>query len=129
MRTVLKFNYLFKPVSEGSIKSNTWTLEEIQHGAVEQFLKQLKTYYTIAHREFTGKLDKHGKEIYDSDIIKVPVNKGCKGQYEVIFDEDNGCWDLDRFDDYGFDDFTAWQYAENFEVIGNIYDNPQLMEE
>lgn len=28
-----------------------------------------------------------------------------------------------------YDDFQDWEYWENLEVIGNMYDNPELLEE
>jgi uncharacterized phage protein (TIGR01671 family) len=79
--------------------------------------------------EYTGLKDKNGIEIYESDICKVNTFKGiCIG--EVVFRK--GCfWVL--FEEFNtvknvLDPLHDNSKGTNFEVIGNIYQNPELLQ-
>jgi uncharacterized phage protein (TIGR01671 family) len=74
--------------------------------------------------QFTGLTDKKGKEIYEGDIIKFGSQLGSIS--EVKFIEKNGGFLVkDKFGDW------KWLYdvlgSTNSEVIGNIYENPELL--
>lgn len=82
--------------------------------------------------QFTGLLDKNGKEIYEGDIITV------NGLYPRVVLWDKMTWALmpaEYYHDKYFwvmnlqhPDLDWWeQFADEFEIIGNIYDNPELL--
>ena len=84
--------------------------------------------------QFTGSLYKNGKEIYEGDILKYNFwNKSGIGY--VTFE--NGAFGINQYSKdiemYYHSPFSSWDEPEKdclpfIEVIGNIYQNPELLE-
>lgn len=69
--------------------------------------------------QFTGLKDKKGKEIYEGDIVKVPRNNGYEVT-QILFYE--GMFMLKK------DAVPLIDISHKAEIIGNIYENPELLE-
>lgn len=72
--------------------------------------------------QYTGLTDKDGKKIWENDIVELPDEEGyftCKWEEDAARFVMNGDGLTVDFDNY-------WSYQT--EVIGNIFDNPELLE-
>ena len=85
--------------------------------------------------QYTGLTDKNGTRVFEGDILKI-INK-----YQSPFDDDTNEYtdittDVVHFDDeglcfsYGKSPFLCVvdNVTAEYEVIGNIHDNPELLE-
>lgn len=80
--------------------------------------------------QYTGLKDKNRKEIYEGDIVKVKQIVLMQDIYEVVWNEKIASFeykDGPYIDDYG-DVKPGILYPDACIVIGNIYENPELLE-
>lgn len=70
--------------------------------------------------EYTGLEDKNGKKIFEGDILRVKSRK-TETLCVVVFREG---WFIGITEDNGECEF---RYMADVEIIGNIYDNPDLI--
>lgn len=76
--------------------------------------------------QYTGLTDKNGNRIYENDILNCEV-VGIQYPAKVVFK--NGSFGVaytHRGIDY-FNPFTSFVESVEFEIIGNIHDNPELL--
>ena len=131
------------------IDSGEWVYGNLNYGTIE--IKSIKDSYYISDfdvnpwdkkfypvipesvGQFTGLTDKNGKKIFEGDIIKIVPDYDYSDDYSIskVYSY-NGVFCVD----YHGDDFysTALGFLDDylfdgdFEVIGNIHDNPELLE-
>lgn len=105
----------------GGQKMEHWDLENRNYYAVADS----KEYYEIM--QFTGLADKNGKDIYEGDI----VNSKYYGVGEVWFgtglqgEPADGTYPYEGWC-FGHSEVTAFR-GEDVEVIGNIFENADLL--
>nr|DAG65232.1 MAG TPA: YopX protein [Bacteriophage sp.] len=76
--------------------------------------------------QYTGLTDKNGKKIFEGDILK-NIESGeivdiCYSGCSFRYSYNNSIYG------YGVDDIEKGIVTDEFEVIGNIHDNPELFE-
>lgn len=115
------------------IKFRAWdSLGGKMYSWTELLNQNLKNIFTIPEQcgysimQYTGLKDKNGKEIYEGDVVKVFTNK--EWRIGIIIYEHSG-FTIDVTNNKELE-YGRTSIIENLtEVIGNIYDNPELLEE
>ena len=104
-----------------------YTDRKINH--FEEIREQDKKYCNeFELLQYTGLKDKNGKEIYGGDIIYWSY-----GDFEdnvvVFWDDEHLRWSIYRIvNKLAIDCLYEYSKSDEIEVIGNIYENPELLE-
>ncbi|MDD4820897.1 MAG: YopX family protein [Flavobacteriales bacterium] len=122
-----------------TIKTGQWLYGDLIHNRGKVYVAPVEKFYfdgiTEANFEvdektigqFTETEDLHGKEIYEGDILEIEClsvkHLGEKTKAVVVFDQ--GTYFLDDKDKRG--SFAYHFGNDNIVMIGNIYDNPELL--
>ena len=78
--------------------------------------------------QYTGLADKNGKKIWENDILKAHLDADYPEDTtytRILWNETGFCSNENHSRD--IETFGKWD-AEHFEVCGNIFENPELLE-
>jgi len=107
----------------------TQTGEIMEYGPTSPPSRPNKGYTKLIPLFFTGLLDRKGKEIYEGDIVKMHGYYGWKNK-EIKWNEKYCCYQMGEKHAHGMGDGGGEPrlLTGQIEVIGNIYENPDLLE-
>lgn len=110
------------------LNEDTYIIREVEQDS-SYGLEETMLFATMWYRvdketigQYIGLCDKNGKEIYEGDIVKIKYRDEDIGK--VIYEHNGFSIDVTNMNkNYG-----RVSFVNNFmEVIGNIYDNPELL--
>lgn len=127
-----------------TIKFNIWDIERNQYFRDVLSLKKDKivkwaslekrTSNNVEWLQFTGLHDKNGREIYKGDLLLDiefdEEGNDISGIYPVVYCAEIGAWCVDNSyakNGSSLVNMTDYFGKENLEVIGNIYETPDLI--
>ncbi|WP_340503539.1 YopX family protein [Enterococcus faecalis] len=119
-------NSMMAIITDFQIKGSPGT-SEIEIGSYDTTFNWDEFPYVIM--QSTGLKDKNGVEIFEGDVVKVTVNNyGAGERFEqidkVVYEDCRFCFN----DGFYYSETIKYSGYENKEVIGNVYENPELLE-
>ena len=128
MKTI-KFRYIFKHISSGNIEVKYYYLNQLEDRPTKELSPCFVADYELLSRgQYTGQNDDTNKEIYEDDITISALKSADGEKFRDVVKFENGCFVL----------ADKYQHLHNLcigdkdiigiEVIGNIYENPDLIE-
>jgi len=119
MKKVMHIDFQF--INSGK-EGNDWVIfKSDKHQNYEEYIKNPHFQQQLKVMQFTGLKDKNGKEIYEGDIVQ----NVCS--WEVKFNKGCFCGDMIKPEPLTQDTLLALRAIKNIVVIGNIYENPELI--
>ncbi len=139
----IKFKYIFKGFPFSSTDSGfnwhvkVFTLSQIEGGTLRLSNLEDALGEIVARVQFTDLTDVNGVEIYEGDIIKASAvrlnDRNGYGLFEVVYDSVYGSYAghlLKWVCSVGSPvNFPLGELRFNSEIIGNKYQNPELLEQ
>ena len=106
------------------IKSKRWVygayVPAIDEDCCDSIIDEQGTWHIVFSEtvgQYTGLKDRYGDRIWEGDLIEYGDEVS-----QVFFDTENSCFDFKASND----PFAA-QFSCDYEIIGNIYGNPELL--
>jgi uncharacterized phage protein (TIGR01671 family) len=133
MSREIKFKYIWSNPEKTNFITEIFTLDEIEAGNQFMVLENeplLKDYKLIARVQFIGLLDKNGKKIFEGDLLQYDgynfklINK--EKIYQIRYDDNLGQYYSYNLEN-SFDTFLVVRAWKESIIIGNIYQNPELL--
>ncbi len=95
-----------------------------QQGDTERYTEMSVEFDEITLMQSTGLFDKNGKEIFEGDIVKMSKDVYSEPTYYEVVRHRSGAYRLES-KQHGCE---LWLRHTDCEVVGNIYENKELLD-
>lgn len=136
MQDRFKFRYIFRKDFGGKTgtcyKMPIFDLDTITNETFTKVIKEYTDYdyKLVSIKQCSGLKDKYGKLIFESDIV-ADVSSGCVSTIEYLSSSYSLMAHIRRMDEFFPIKDICFVEKEGtpFEIIGNIYENPELLKD
>lgn len=104
------------------ISNRNWKMPEFNQGDAQYM--SLVYQPKVILMQYTGCIDKNGKEIYEGDIVRDDTTNSI---WAVTWNAEAAGWTDKQDNPYSYGLYKSLE--KSMEVIGNIYENPEILEE
>lgn len=125
------------------IKFRAWDIfyKKFIYGEYSNIANNMDEFWTIVKggensgrevplMQYTGLKDKNDKEIYEGDILKYHSKINPERQYHkrlVFFNDKKAKFSIKKIDTNAYGNLVNEKSKRSYEIIGNIYENPELL--
>jgi len=125
----IKFRYRFRNRKTGESITTVLAMNEIEGQAFQPpVFKEWTTWEVLSRNQYIGLQDRHGKEIYEKDIVMAPTFSGKQFHRALVQ------WKNDNRARFWLEPILRkpikvdrMLFFDGCEVIGNLYENPELL--
>jgi hypothetical protein len=119
----IKYRYMYQHEETGRVTSRIYNIEQIENGFTVCG-GDLAGYFVFVRNLFCGRMDKKGNRIFENDLIRersgneIILVKWVNNGFMPFYSRGNT-----------FKKQTNWENVIHGEIIGNIYENEELIKE